>query len=150
MKFIFGTVAVTIIVVTLGILLYMSFMSADRTGWRTLATKYRLRDRGLKFRGRKHHFRTAVMNGFAFHGILVLGVCADGLVLHPFWMLRAFHPTLLFPWDQLTARPFARTHDRGVSVELLDSIETEEGLVRLVLEWSETTHGLVADYLPVE
>lgn len=150
MKFILGTVFVTICVVTLGILLYMSFMSADRTGWRTLATKYRLRDRGLKFRGRKHHFRTAVMNGFAFHGILVIGVCADGLVLHPFWLLRAFHPTLLFPWDKLTASPFARTHDRGVRVELLDSIETDDGTVRMVMEWSDRTHGLVADYLPVD
>lgn len=150
MKFIFATVAVTIFVVTLGILLYMSFMSADRTGWRALATKYRLRQRGLKFRGTKHHFRTAVMNGFAFHGILVVGVCADGLVLHPFWLLRAFHPALLLPWDRLTARPFARTHDRGVRVELLDSIETEEGPVGLVLEWSETTHGLVGNHLPVD
>ena len=148
MTFILGTVVVTICVVTLGILLYMSFMSADRTGWRTLATKYRLRDRGQRFRGKKHHFCTAVMNGFAFHGVLVVGVSADGLVLHPFWMLRAFHPALLFPWNQLTARPFARTHDRGVRVELLDSIETEEGLQRLVLEWSEKTHGLVASHLP--
>lgn len=142
------TVAITIVVVTVGILLYMSFMSADRNGWRRLATKYSLRSRGLKFHGRKYHFCTAVMNGFAFHGILVIGVSAEGLLLHPVLLLRAFHSTLLLPWDDLRATPFQRTHDRGVRVELQQPVDTDEGPAPLVLEWSEKTHRLVADHLP--
>ena len=134
--------------VTLGILLYMSFMSADRNGWRNLATKYRLRDRDIKFSGRKFHFCTAVLNGFAFHGILVIGVSSEGLLLHPFWLLRAFHPALLFPWQDLTATPFERTHHRGVQVGLKEHLEVEDGPATLVLEWSAKTHELVAEHLP--
>lgn len=156
MEFILTTVAVTVAVVTLGILLYMSYMSADRNGWHDLASVgYRLRDRPETFQGKKFHFRTAVMNGFAFHGILVIGVSDDGLLLHPFWLLRAFHPTLFFPWEELEASRFQRTHHAGVRVEVRDPqrIQGEEvgdeRLATLGLEWSEKTHRLVAEHLPV-
>lgn len=143
MKALVITVVVTILVVTVGMLVYMSFMSADRNGWRTLAKSFRLRDRPDHgtIRRTNHHFRTAVLNGFAFHGILVIGVSDAGLILQPIWFLRAFNPTLLLPWEDLTATTFQRTHHQGVRVELRDS-------PGLILEWSESTHRLVAKFLP--
>ncbi|MDA8016509.1 MAG: hypothetical protein MPN21_03590 [Thermoanaerobaculia bacterium] len=149
MQLIVTTVVATIAVTTVGILLYMSFMSADRNGWQTLAKSYRLRDHGGGFRGRKFHFCTAVMNGFAFHGILVIGVSGEGLLLHPIWLLRAFHPTLFFPWAALEATALQRTHFRGVRVTLREPQEIDGSPAPLVLEWSEKTHRLVADHLPI-
>lgn len=153
MKALVITVVATIVVVTFGMVLYMSFMSADRNGWRELARRYRLRGR---FEGTAYHFRTAVMNGFAFHGILVLGVGDSGLMLKPFWLLRAFHHTLLLPWDQLRATRFERTHHKGYRVTWKDGSETDgttkddEDRPPLVLEWSDATQRLMDDYLPAD
>ncbi len=133
---------------------YMCFMSSERSGWQQLAEHFRQQD---PFRQRRLHLASAVLNGFAFHGTLTLGVDETGLFMVPELPIRPFHPPLYLRWEQLASRPFARTHSSGLELSLINrssevpefSLEIEDGLgVRLLAlcepEWDAAAEALTA------
>lgn len=99
---------------------YMCYMSAERSGWHQLATHF---GRQGRFVEPKLHFASAVLNGFAFHGTLSLGADEDGLLMVPELPIRPFHPPLYLEWYKLSGRQFARTHSRGLELSLHDPVE---------------------------
>ncbi len=122
--------------------LYMCRVSADRNGWFKLAERYRLQE---PFEGTRYGLQSAIFNGFAFTGTLNLGVTERGLYLRGGLLLRAFHPALVIPWQELGAGRFERSHTSGyaltfapfpeMSCELSDATiqRLDQGIRR---EWS--------------
>ncbi|MCG8457046.1 MAG: hypothetical protein MI919_12255, partial [Holophagales bacterium] len=105
-------------------LVYMCFVSSERSGWRELARRYRKRGR---FRGPRLRWRSAMLNDFAFHRTLHLGVGPDGLFLVPVLPVRPFHPPLEVPWVELRSRPFERTYSRGLELASIRSPAAGDG-----------------------
>lgn len=92
---------------------YMCRVSALRNGWRELAAHY-----GHKgpFDGTRFGLQSAVLNGFAFTGTLVLGVGRDGFYLKGGFLLPLFHSPLVVPWSEITTRRLERTYSSGYAL----------------------------------
>ena len=91
----------------------MCRVSADRNGWLKLAERYRPKQ---PFEGTRVGWQSAIFNGFAFTGTLNLGVTQRGLYLRGGILLRAFHPALVVPWEELGANRFERSHTSGYAL----------------------------------
>lgn len=92
---------------------YMCRVSALRNGWRRLAERYGY---GEPFVGERFGLQSAVLNGFAFTGTLVLGVGPAGFYLKGGFLLPLFHPPIVVPWKDLSARRLERTYSSGLAL----------------------------------
>ena len=72
-------------------------------GWSTLAQYYQAQQ---PFFGTLIRFQAAQFRaGTNYNGCLNFGAGSEGLYLVPMAIFRAFHPPLLIPWNDISARP---------------------------------------------
>lgn len=121
------------------VLLYISGMSSKSNGWQRLADAYRLHG---PFPDRKVGFETTTLNGYVLQHLMVIGVGEKGLGLRPIQLFRAFHPSLLIPWDKISTRRQENAFGVTYRVDL--------GLPETRIEWSEETHRQVLALIPAE
>jgi hypothetical protein len=73
-------------------------------GWSTLSDYYRCAG---PFSGQMIRMQSASFRVFCgYNHCLNFGVNAEGLYLAPLWLFRAFHPPLLFRWNEISAQPY--------------------------------------------
>lgn len=92
---------------------YMCRVSALRNGWNELAARY---GREGSFDGVRFGAQSAVLNGFAFTGTLILGVGPSGFYLRGGLLLHLFHPPILVPWSDITVERLERTYSSGYAL----------------------------------
>jgi len=126
-----------VIVSVATVLLYISGMSSKNNGWVRLAEAYRLEG---PFPERKAGFLTTTLNGYVLQHLMVAGVGERGLGLRPIQLFRAFHPSLLIPWEKIGTE--RREGAFGVIYRL------DLGLPGMSIEWNEETHLQVAGLVP--
>lgn len=127
-----------VVVVSVAIvLLYISGMSAKNNGWAVLAETYRLTG---DFPERRLGFVTTTLNGYVLQHLMVIGLAESGLCLRPIQLFRAFHPSLLVPWERVSSERQANSFGVFYRVEL--------GLPGMRIEWNEDTHLKLRELLP--
>lgn len=78
----------------------VSFIVSYISGWASLAKIYRFSN---SFDGKRWRFRSGQMRGMTNYGnILTIGANRYGLYLSVFYILRAGHPPIFIPWDDIT------------------------------------------------
>ncbi len=91
------------VVFFLGIWVVVSFTLSRVSGWTRLAQHYPA-DRS--FDGQLIRFQAAQFRAATnYNGCLDFGANYEGLYIVPMFLFRAFHPPLLIPWSDITARP---------------------------------------------
>ena len=74
-------------------------LSARMTGWHKLAQRFAIT---YDPQGEEFNFRSAQFGRFTnYSNILTVTVSFEGIALRPFFLFRAGHETLLFPWDSV-------------------------------------------------
>lgn len=82
----------------------VSFALSRFGGWTTLAGYYPAEH---PFEGKLIRFQAAQLRrGTNYNGCLNFGASYEGLYIVPMPPFRAFHPPLLIPWSDITARPY--------------------------------------------
>jgi hypothetical protein len=82
----------------------VSFALSRFGGWTTLAGYYPAEH---PFEGKLIRFQAAQLRrGTNYNGCLNFGASYEGLYIVPMLPFRAFHPPLLIPWTDITARPY--------------------------------------------
>lgn len=115
---------------------YLSFLSAQSTGWRDLAAAYRWRQRPPRHRV---GFQSASLNDFAFPLAMTLGVSERGLFLKLAGLSLLFHPPLLIPWRKLRREPFHNPFTSGTRLTIPGE--------RFKLEFSQRTQDTLAQFV---
>ncbi|MGZ4816921.1 MAG: hypothetical protein ACXVZV_16025 [Terriglobales bacterium] len=91
------------IIAFVGTWILVSFFISRTSGWSTLATIYPAQQ---PFFGTLIRFQAAQFRwGTNYNGCLNFGIGPEGLYLVPMLTFRAFHPPLLIPWSDISARP---------------------------------------------
>lgn len=82
---------------------FIGLLISRMSGWTVLASEFRLED---DFQGEKWGWQSATMRwGTKFNRSITIGCNERGLYLTVTFFLRPFHPPLLIPWHQISARP---------------------------------------------
>lgn len=83
--------------------IFVAFMLSRVGGWDRLAESYRS---DQPFFGTRFNLQAAQLRaGTNYNGCLTFGANHEGLYLRPIVLFRAFHPPLLIPWSEITAKP---------------------------------------------
>lgn len=128
-----------VIVSVTTVLLYISGMSSKSNGWLRLAEAYRLAG---SFPDRKVGFKTTTLNGYVLQHLMVIGIGERGLGLRPIQLFRAFHPSLLVPWDKISTERQENAFGVSYRVDL--------GLPDTRIEWNADTQRQVLGLIPAE
>ncbi len=87
-----------------GTWIIISFALSRASGWAKLAQLY---PAGRSFDGELIRFQAAQFRyATNYNGCLDFGSNYEGLYIVPMLPFRAFHPPLLIPWSDISARPF--------------------------------------------
>ena len=91
------------VLLPIGIWILVAFLISRVGGWSRLAESYRT---DQPFSGQLIRFQAAQLHRSTnYNGCLNFGGDPAGLYMAPMALFRAFHPPLLIPWEEITARP---------------------------------------------